>query len=176
MERLADEIKNLIESEGYVVPPFDRQQRTTKKGLAYNSIKITVKQNEFSVPLPAKVAKVEDLTLFEYKKSTDFNLNSEDLQEINAIIKGNLISTLKQLDKHYKDPNSTREIPTVARLFTYISIEDDVINDLLTSFIKGQKKYESVDIEWSPHVMRDKFDKPLKVFLVRFKRRATTTI
>ena len=65
----------------------------------------------------------------------------------------------------------------MARFFTYFSIEDDIITQLLTNFsavLLNKRGY--ADIEWSRHVMRDKFDKPLKVFLVKFKRRATTTV
>jgi hypothetical protein len=65
----------------------------------------------------------------------------------------------------------------VARFFTYFSIEDDIISTLLENFIAGiLRRPGNADIEWSPHVMRDKFDKALKVFLVKFKRRATTTV
>ena len=64
----------------------------------------------------------------------------------------------------------------MARFFTYFSIEDDVISELLTRFIDNLLKRPGfVDIEWSRRIMRDKFDKPLKVFEVRFKRRATAT-
>ena len=66
-------------------------------------------------------------------------------------------------------------MPEVARLFTYYPIEDDVINKLLTEISVGQVNLKFAEFEWSRHVMRDKFDKPLKVYLVRFKRRDATT-
>lgn len=180
MEKLAPIIKDMIELEGYRVTVGSIEERImSKTGTSYKSIKITVEENEFSVPLPDGVAKVEDLTNFEYKKASDFILNAEDENELVYQIKNGLMPLYKKWNQHYKvclNPGLEDKIPRVARFFTYFSIEDDLISGLLTTFIDNLlNRFGSVDIEWSRHVMRDKFDKPLKVFLVRFKRRVTST-
>jgi hypothetical protein len=83
MEKLAPIIKDMIELEGYRVTVGSIEERImSKTGTSYKSIKITVEENEFSVPLPDGVAKVEDLTNFEYKKASDFILNAEDENEL----------------------------------------------------------------------------------------------
>ena len=65
MEKLAPFIKDMIELEGYRVTVGSLEERKmSKTGIDYKSIKITVEENEYSVPLPEGVSKVEDLTQF----------------------------------------------------------------------------------------------------------------
>jgi hypothetical protein len=86
----------------------------------------------------------------------------------------------KQWNSNYKDSlNTTRssteledKFPSMVRFFTYYNIEEYVISNILINFITRLSRREYADIEWSCHIMRDKFDMPLKVFLVKFKRRA----
>ena len=54
----------------------------TKTGINYKSIKITVQENEYSVPLPRGVTNIESLTKFEYKKSSDMIFNTEVEDEL----------------------------------------------------------------------------------------------
>jgi hypothetical protein len=83
MEKLAPIIKEMIELEGYRVTVGSIEERImSKTGTSYKSIKITVEENEYSVPLPDGVAKVEDLTNFEYKKASDTILNTHDEDEL----------------------------------------------------------------------------------------------
>lgn len=65
MQRLAPLIKEIIEIEGYRVSVGSLEERKMKKtGISYKSIKITVQENYYSVPLPINVAEVEELPLF----------------------------------------------------------------------------------------------------------------
>ena len=65
MEKLVPIIKDLIESEGYRVIPGPLEERqNSKTGISYKTIKITVQENEYSVPLPDGVNNVEELTEF----------------------------------------------------------------------------------------------------------------
>jgi hypothetical protein len=65
LEKLAPFIKNMIELEGYRVTVGSLEDRKmSKTGIDYKSIKITVEENEYSVPLPEGVTNVEDLTQF----------------------------------------------------------------------------------------------------------------
>ena len=80
MEKLAPKIKELIDFEGYRVTLGPLEERTMKKtGISYKSIKITVKENEYSVPLPVGVV---NLPIFEYKKTSDKILNRESENEL----------------------------------------------------------------------------------------------
>ena len=184
MEKVAPIIQEMLELEGYRVTVGPLEERImTKTGINYKSIKISVYENQDSIPLPDGVAKVEDLTNFEYKKASDTIFNTHNKDELVEKIRFTLKPLCKKWNQHLRDPlNTTTSIsgladqfPRVARFLTYFSIEDDDISGLLTEFMVSLRIFEFVDIEWSPHVMRDKFDKPLKVFLVRFKRRVTTT-
>jgi hypothetical protein len=173
----------------------------TKTGTSYKSIKITVKENEYSVPLPSDVAIVK----FEYKKASDMILNSEEENEILKKINCILMPLYKKWNKHYKkiydetlsrkgkddeeqkgeeedkeqvveEEEKEEKFPRVARLFTYYDINDVVMSNLLMRFnTELLSSFEYADIQWSSHVMIDKLDKPLKVFLVKFKKRETKT-
>ena len=63
MEKLVPIIKDLIEFEGYkvIIGPLE-ERKNSKTGISYKSIKITVQENEYNVPLPDGVDNVEDLT------------------------------------------------------------------------------------------------------------------
>lgn len=137
MEMLAPIIKDMIELEGYTVTVGSIEERImSKTGTSYKSIKITVDENQYSVPLPDGVAKVEDLTNFEYKKASDMILNTEDEYELACKIKNTLMPLCKKWNQHFRDALGLEDkIPRVARFFTYYSIEDDVISGLLSTFI-----------------------------------------
>ena len=169
----------------------------TKTGTSYKSIKITVKENENSVPLPNDVTIVK----FEYKKASDMFLNSEEEHEILKKINCILMPLYKKWNKHYKkisdetlsrkgndeeekkgeeevkeevkeEEEKDEKFPRVARLFTYYDINDVIISNLLMRFnAELLNSFKYADIEWDRHVMIDKLEKPLKVFLVKFKKR-----
>ena len=86
MKKLARKIKKTIELEGYMVTLGSLQERKmTKTGISYKSIKITVRQNDYSVSVQINTdddVLAEDRRKFEYKKASDMLLDTEDEDEL----------------------------------------------------------------------------------------------